>query len=343
MFGGEAVDPGAVRRVLASHPPERLLHVYGPTESTTFASWYPVAEVAADASTVPIGRTLANTRLYILDKNLNPVPVGVPGELYIGGDGLSRGYLNRAELTAEKFIADPFDDDPASRLYKTGDQVRYRRDGAIEYLGRFDHQVKLRGFRVEPGEIESVLLSQPVVSDAVVIVYEDEAGDKRLVAYIVADGGEAPSESELREYVANRLPNYMVPSALMVLDKLPLTANGKVDRNALPEPGDIRDSQGGEHTAPRTELERQLAQIWAEVLKLERVGIHDNFFDLGGHSLMATQVVSRIREQLNVELPLSEMFGYPTVAGLAQKIELINWTNQEFRGDEIEEREVFKI
>jgi amino acid adenylation domain-containing protein len=342
MFGGEAVDPGSVRKVLQNNPPERLLHVYGPTESTTFASWYRVEEVPADAVTVPIGRPLANTRLYVLDKHLNPVPVGVPGELYIGGDGLARGYLKRPELTGERFIADPFDEDPATRLYKTGDQVRYRADGALEYLGRFDHQVKLRGFRVEPGEIESVLVAQPAVSEAVVIVHAEEGGDKRLVAYVAAAGDEAPSESELREQVAQRLPSYMVPSAFVVLEKLPLTANGKVDRDALPGPDAMR-SEGEGYTAPRSEVEAQLAQIWAEVLKLEKVGVHDNFFDLGGHSLMATQAVSRIREQLDVELPLSEMFDYPTVAELAQKIELIYWANQEFRGDEIEEREVLSI
>ncbi|MDH3276218.1 MAG: amino acid adenylation domain-containing protein, partial [Gammaproteobacteria bacterium] len=319
MFGGEAVDPDAVRQVLTNQPPERLLHVYGPTESTTFASWYQVEDVPADASTVPIGRPLANTTLYVLDKNMNPVPVGVPGELYIGGDGLARGYLNRPELTAEKFVPDPLH--PQSTLYRTGDKVRYRRDGAIEYLGRFDHQVKLRGFRVELGEIESVLLRQRMVSDAVVVVHEDESGDKRLVAYVVADSSDAPSEADLRDFVAKRLPNYMVPSAFMMLDKLPLTANGKVDRKALPVPGDMRASLGAEYTAPRTELEQRLAQIWAGVLKLERVGVHDNFFDLGGHSLMATQVVSRIRGQLNVELPLSEMFGYPTVAELAPVLE----------------------
>ncbi len=252
---------------------------------------------------------------------MNPVPIGVPGELYLGGDGLARGYLHRPELTAERFVPDPLHLE--GTLYRTGDKVRYRCDGAIEYLGRFDHQVKLRGFRIELGEIESVLLRQQVVSDAMVIVHEEEPGEKRLVAYVVADSSDAPSVVDLRDFVANSLPNYMVPSAFMVIDKLPLTANGKVDRKALPEPGEVRASLGAEYTAPRTELEQQLAQIWAEVLKLERVGVHDNFFDLGGHSLMATQVVSRIRVQLNAELPLSELFEHPAVAELATVLELL--------------------
>ena len=246
-------------------------------------------------------------------------------------------------MTAEKFIADPFADEAGSRLYRTGDQVRYRKNGVIEFIGRYDNQVKLRGFRVEPGEIETVLLGQPKLSDAVVMLHTDDSGEKRLVAYAVARGDKAPSVGELRDYVASRLPNYMVPSVFVLLDELPLTDNGKVDRDALPEPLDMLAARGAEYTAPQNELEQQIAQIWEEVLGLDGVGIHDNFFDLGGHSLMATQVVSRIREQLGIELPLSEIFEYSTVAELAQKIQIIQWSNQEFRGDESEEREVFRI
>ncbi len=315
MFGGEAVDPAAVRQVLANRAPQRLLHVYGPTESTTFASWYRVEAVSTDASTVPIGRPVANTTLQVLDGKMNPVPVGVPGELYIGGDGLARGYLNRAELTAEKFIADPRH--PQNRLYRTGDRVRYRHSGAIEYLGRFDHQVKLRGFRVELGEIETALLKHQNLSDAIVIVHEDDPGNKRLLAYVVAQDADAPSATSLREFIAKSLPNYMLPSAFVILEKLPLTSNGKIDRKALPLPDDLGNILETEYVAPRNELERDLARIWAQVLKLERVGIHDNFFNLGGHSLLATRIVSHIREQMKVELPLSDMFDCPTVAELA--------------------------
>ncbi len=321
MFGGESVDPDAVRVVMASNPPERLLHVYGPTESTTFASWYRITDVPVDAGTVPIGQPIANTTLYVLDENMNPLPVGIPGELYIGGDGLARGYLNQPELTAEKFVANPFSDRSGARLYRTGDQVRYRRDGAIEFLGRFDHQVKIRGFRIELGEIETVLVQHAAVRDAVVVVQQDETGDKRLLAYVVTEKGAALSGAELRELMHERLPDYMLPSAFMMLDELPLTATGKLDRLALPSTGDLHQVVETGYTAPRTELEKQLTQIWAEVLKLENPGIHDNFFAVGGHSLLAGQVMNRLRDDFGLEIPLRCLFEDPTVAGLAAYVE----------------------
>ncbi|MDH3276102.1 MAG: amino acid adenylation domain-containing protein [Gammaproteobacteria bacterium] len=338
LCGGEAIDE-TTWRSLCELKQTRVYNLYGPTECTVDTT---ICRIGDQLQQPVIGRPINNARVLILDKSLQLVPIGVAGELHIGGDGLARGYLNRPELTAEKFIADPFSDDPGARLYKTGDLVRYRADGNIEYLGRIDQQVKLRGFRIELGEIESVLAGHEAVRDAVVVVRDDEPGEQRLVAYVVADGPDAPSVTDLRALMRSKLPDYMLPSAFMVLDRLPLTANGKLDRSALPMPEGERQSDET-LVEPRSDLERQLVEIWAEVLKLERLGIHDNFFDLGGHSLSATQVVIRIRKALQMELPVSQMFGYPTVAELAQKIELIHWTNQELDGGELDEREVFRI
>ncbi|HEY0734013.1 MAG TPA: amino acid adenylation domain-containing protein, partial [Herpetosiphonaceae bacterium] len=315
LFGGEASDPQRVRTVLHQHPPQRLLNVYGPTESTTFASWYEVRDVPAEATTVPIGYPIANTTLYLLDGLMQPVPIGIPGELYIGGDGLARGYLHRPELTAEKFVPNPFGA-PGARLYRTGDLARYRADGAIDFVGRIDHQVKLRGFRIELGEIEAVLGQHPAVQETIVVVREDQAGDPRLVAYVVenqeprtkhpgddTDGSRfSVLGSTLRAFVKERLPEYMLPAAIVVLERLPLTPNGKVDRRALPAPDYTQAVET--FVAPRTPLEEQIAGIWAEVLGVAQVGIQDNFFALGGHSLLATQVITRIRETCQIALPL---------------------------------------
>ena len=236
LFGGEAVDLQRVKELLRKGPPRRLLHVYGPTETTTFASCYWVKAVSADATTVPIGRPIANTEIYILDANLNPAPIGVSGELYIGGPGLARGYLNRPELTAEKFIKHPFTADPTSRLYKTGDRARYLPDSNIEFLGRLDNQVKIRGYRVELGEIEAALSQHPAVKDSVVVMRNGVSGDKRLVAYIVPQQQDRPASSELRSYLKAKLPSYMVPSAFMKLEAFLLTTNGKLDYDSLPPP-----------------------------------------------------------------------------------------------------------
>jgi amino acid adenylation domain-containing protein len=321
LFGGEAVDPTWVKTVLTNGPPQRLLHVYGPTENTTFSSWYLIEEVPTGATTIPIGRPIANSQIYILDAHLQPVPVGVPGELHIGGDGLARGYLNRPELTSEKFIPNPFSDDADSRLYKTGDLVRYRVDGNIEFLGRFDNQVKIRGFRIELGEIETVLTQHPAVLETVVIVREYQSNDKRLVAYIVSEQNVAvqSTPSELLRFLKEKLPDYMVPSALVMLDALPLNPNGKVDRNALPAPENLVDEES--YVAPRTPTEEILAGLFANILKLEQVGIHDDFFERGGHSLLATQLISRIRNTFSIELPLRQLFESPTIVDLAARIE----------------------
>jgi amino acid adenylation domain-containing protein len=321
LFGGEAVDPRSVREVLKADPPQRLLHMYGPTESTTYALWHRVENLSAEASTVAIGRPLSNTQVYLLDEYQQPVPVGVAGELYIGGDGLARGYLNSSSLTAERFIPNPFSQTAGARLYRTGDIARYLADGEIEFLGRVDEQVKIRGYRIELGEIESLLREYKEVRDVVVLAREDTPGQKRLVAYMVAEPSGKLSVKELRGYVKERVPDYMMPSSFVLLDELPLTPNGKVDRRALPLPEHALPEQETDAVFPRTPLEEKLAGIYASVLGLKTVGVLNNFFDLGGHSLLATQITSRIREIFKVELPLRVLFANPTVAGLARAVE----------------------
>ncbi|MBV7340164.1 amino acid adenylation domain-containing protein [Chloroflexi bacterium TSY] len=327
LVGGEALDPHWIRTVLAGSPPRRLLNGYGPTESTTFSAWYEIAAVAEDATTVPIGRALSNTQLYVLDSLMQPVPIGVAGELFIGGDGLAHGYVNRPALTADRFVPNPFSDRPGERLYRTGDLVRYQHDGAIEFIGRIDFQVKIRGFRIELGEIESALSQHPTVQEAIVLVREDRPGDKRIVAYIVFSAGSDAIERELRSYLQERLPDYMVPSAFVMLAALPINPNGKVDRKALPAPEQQR-ALSDDFVAPSTPVEEMLASIWASVLNVERVSLSDNFFDLGGHSLLATQAVSRIQQTFQVNLPLRDLFESTTVRALAEKIEAIIRTEQ---------------
>jgi len=317
LFGGESADPSAVRQVLENGPPRRLVHVYGPTESTTFSSWQLVREVPRTAATVPIGRAMSNTRLYILDRHLEPVPIGVTGELHISGDGLARGYLDQPELTAERFIPDPFGGAPGGRLYKTGDLARWLVDGRIEFVGRNDFQVKVRGFRIEPGEIETVLREHESVCEAVVVARTGTRGDPYLTAYVVAAHGPLPAAGELRAFLKEKLPEYMLPSVYLVLDKLPLTPHGKVDRRALARSEGAARELDAPFVAPRNAIEEVLAEIFAEVLKIERVGVNDNFFDLGGHSLLATQLVSRVRKDFQPDLPLRKIFEAPTVAALA--------------------------
>ena len=261
-------------------------------------------------------------KLYILDSTLHPVPIGVIGELYIGGEGLARGYLNHPELTKERFIENPFASDEEkrqnrhTRLYRTGDLCRYLEDGNIEYIGRIDHQVKIRGFRIELGEIEATLLSHPSVKEAAVLAREDEPGNKRLVAYYVINQGTPPIEANiLRDYLKSKLPDYMVPSLFVLLEAMPFTPNGKLDRQALPVPEGAEIHR--EYTAPRTPIEQTLVDIWQNILHLNQIGIHDNFFELGGHSLLATQMVVRVKRILNVELPLQQLFKTPTIAELA--------------------------
>ena len=298
----------------------RFINAYGPTESTVCAS----LSICQEDSTKPsIGRPIANTQIYILDRNLQPVPVGVPGELHIGGIGLARGYRNRPELTAEKFIAHPFSNDPKARLYKTGDLARYLPDGNIEYLGRLDHQVKIRGFRIELGEIEAQLNQHAAVREAVVVAREDTPGDKRLVAYTTPKNGKPPTVSELRELLKVKLPEYMVPSAFVTLERFPMTPNGKVDRKALPKPE--YESAGSEFLPPSTPTEITLAKIWCEILGVKQVSTNDSFFDLGGQSLLATRLVSQVANVFHVYLPLRTVFEHPCQGDLARQIDIMLW------------------
>jgi acyl carrier protein len=312
-----------MERTLAVFPSVDLWNLYGPTEATANAV---VAKIIPHGP-ILIGRPIDNTQVYLLDAHLNPVPIGVSGEIYIGGDGLARGYLNRPELTAEQFTPNPFGVEPGARLYKTGDLARYLADGNIEFLGRIDHQVKIRGFRIELGEIESVLSQHPATRTCVAVVREEVAGDKRLVAYVVPRQESAPTINEFRNFLKQQLPDHMVPSAFVFLDALPLTPNGKVDRKALPVPNQSRPALDSFFVAPRTPAEQTIAEIWAEVLKLKQIGVHDNFFEVGGHSLLAVQVVSRIRNVFHVEIPLRTLFENPTVATLAAQIAPIHGRN----------------
>jgi acyl-coenzyme A synthetase/AMP-(fatty) acid ligase len=309
IIGGERALPERVaawRRLAGGAA--RLVDTYGPTETTVAAT---LAELAGGA--VSIGRPVPNARACVLDADLRPLPVGVRGELYVGGAGVARGYLGRPELTAERFVPDPFPGEPGARIYRTGDVVRWRRDGELEYVGRADDQVKVRGYRVEPGEVASVLLRHPGVREAVVVAREDEPGRARLVAYVVPEGG--VGTAELRAHLKAELPEHMVPTAWVALDALPQLPNGKTDRRALPAPEARAEA---EYVAPRGENQERLAEIWAGLLRVDRVGAHDGFFALGGHSLLATRVVSRIREQWGVEVPLRAVFEGPTVAELAR-------------------------
>jgi amino acid adenylation domain-containing protein len=324
FFGGEPLSKDLVARSLSVLPHLQIWNIYGPTETTANAS----AVRIIPGGEVTIGRPIANTQIYILNSSRHPVPIGVTGELYIGGDGVARGYLNRPDLTAEKFISDPFSAVPGARMYKSGDLARYRPDGNIEFLGRADHQVKIRGFRIELGEIEAELGQHPSIREAVVLAREDVPNEKRLVAYVVADREPLPTTTDLRSFLKEKLPEYMVPVVFVLLDALPLTPNGKVDRRALPSPDRSRPELNKAFVAPRTPTEELLVEIWAQLLNIERVGIHDNFFDLGGHSLLATQLVSRVRETFQVEIPLRRLFEMLTVAGLAESIEAARQAGQ---------------
>ncbi|MDC0679233.1 non-ribosomal peptide synthetase [Sorangium atrum] len=364
VVGGDVLNPTLSREVLLKGPPKHLVNGYGPTENTTFSTAHLVRAVPEGASRVPIGRPISNTRAYVLDRRLQPVPVGVPGELYVAGDGLARGYLNRPDLTAAAFVQNPLPEEPGERLYRTGDQVRYLADGSLDFLGRIDAQVKIRGFRVELGEIEAALCACPSVREAVVVLHEHAPGDMRLVAYVVSDfgpggppsrppcgdrsqGAEAGVDSSgpascgpasrdlsrsLRRCLQEKLPDYMIPAAFVVVPKLPLAATGKVDRKTLPPP-DVGRLHAGEPESSRSPIERQVAEIWASVLHTDRPEVDDDFFELGGDSLLAAQVLLQVRTVFHVDVPARRLFESPTLAGLARAVEeALRWKARGARG-----------
>ncbi|CAD5920814.1 Dimodular nonribosomal peptide synthase [Planktothrix agardhii] len=341
IFGGESLEINSLQPWFDRHGDQfpQLVNMYGITETTVHVTYRPLSMADVNSTASVIGRPLPDLQVYLLDQYLQPVPVGVLGEMYVGGAGVTRGYLNRPELTTERFIPNPFDlpllpinrggtqagatlnklgTQGGAKLYKTGDLARYLPNGELEYLGRIDNQVKIRGFRIELGEIEALLASHPQIWETVVLVWDDKTGDKRLVAYIVPQPEITITIDEIRQFLKAKLPDYMVPNAFVILAALPLTTNGKIDRRALPPPNlDISDK----YVAPSTPIEEILVNIWSEVLKVEKVGINDNFFELGGHSLLATQLVAQIRDSLKIELPLRQLFNTATLAELAQGIE----------------------
>jgi acyl carrier protein len=337
LAGGDVLSPAHCRRVLEAHPGLALVNGYGPTENTTFTACHVMRSPEDVTDPVPIGRPIADTRAMVVDSHLRAMPIGMPGELVAGGDGLAHGYRNDPAMTAERFVPDPWsgtgDRPEGGRLYRTGDLARWLPSGDLEFLGRLDHQVKVRGFRIEPGEVEMALTELPRIADARVLAVE-LGGDKALVAFVVAAPGpsgdagaaEGLDAASLRKALAGRLPGHMVPAAVEVVESFPLTPNGKVDRKALLDRFEGRSAGTGtgsaEHVEPRTETERVLAAIWTDLLPVERVGVHDDFFDLGGHSLTATRILSRLRKELDVQLPLAVLFEEPTVERLARVVEI---------------------
>ncbi|KAF6616096.1 amino acid adenylation domain-containing protein, partial [Paenibacillus sp. EKM102P] len=317
LVGGDVMSVPHMNRVLEAHPSLRISNIYGPTENTTFSTVHAIIGVQSES--VPIGRPIHNSTAYVVDHSMRLQPVGVWGELLVGGDGVARGYRNRPDLTSEKFIDSPFRS--GERCYRTGDMVRLNADGTLEYKGRIDAQVKIRGYRIELGEVETQLLKLEAVQEAVVIAREDEQGQKQLCAYVVAN--EEVVASVLRSTLSQKLPGYMIPSYLVQLEQMPLTPNGKIDRKALPAPEDSLQT-GADYVAPRTWVEVKLAQIWQDVLGLTQVGVKENFFEIGGHSLRATTLASKIHKELNKPLPLRSIFEAPTIEQLAVVLEQLD-------------------
>jgi aspartate racemase len=322
LAGGDALSPAHVAKASRALKGCQLINGYGPTENTTFTCCYRFPRDWQPDQAVPIGKPIANTRVYILDEHMAPVPVGMPGELYASGDGLALGYLNHQELTAERFTPNPFADDSCPQLYRTGDIVRWLTDGNLEFLSRNDRQVKIRGYRVEPGEVENALISHPSVEEAVVVARSEASGTKQLLAYVVPKTGHEPVEAQLRKFAEGKLPRYMVPSRIVSLEALPLTINGKIDRSMLPDP-EATSTAGTPNiqAAPRTSAEQMVCSIWREVLQRDGIGIQEDFFQLGGHSLLAMQVISRISRLAKVDLPVAAIFEARTVARLAAIVE----------------------
>jgi len=301
----------------------RLVNTYGPTETTIVTTIGDISDAEADsARPVSLGRPIPNSEIYILDKELQPVPIGVTGSLYIGGEGVARGYINRPEVAAERFIPHFFSRQPGRRLYHTGDLARYRADSEIEYIGRSDDQVKVRGFRIELGEIQAALNQCEGVVSSVVVAHERAAGENQLLAYLVAENASGPSVTDLRRHLKQTLPDYMIPAAFINIDAIPKTPSGKLDKHSLPIPEDLRPELDISFVAPRTPIESELAQIWCELLKLDQVGVYDNFFDLGGHSLLLTRLASIIRHRLQVNLTIPALFNAPTIVAITEAIVL---------------------
>ena len=323
LVGGDALSPLHVRKAIDALPGCRLINGYGPTEGTTFTCCHTISRADAEGSSIPIGKPISNTQVYLLDSDNECVPVGEPGELCVAGDGLARGYLNQPELTAEKFIPLPFtelaSDTSDARLYKTGDLARYRPDGTIEFLGRVDNQVKISGYRIELGEIENVLMQHPNVQSAAVTARQDAPGEKKLVAYVVAKKDDC-STTELRAFLAQKLPAYMLPSAFVVLDVLPLSPNGKLDRAALPAPQTPAAENSNAPISPQSEMELKIAEIWRRVLGLQQVSVKDNFFDVGGDSLQLLEAHAELQKVIDSDLTMTDLFEYTTISALAQHL-----------------------
>jgi acyl carrier protein len=329
LAGGDVLPARHVRRVLDTHPGCTLINGYGPTENTTFTCCHVMRSGDAIPDSVPIGRPISNTRVYILDQNKLPVPPGETGELYAAGDGVARGYLNSPDATSEKFVRDPYAADASARMYRTGDLARWREDGTVEFLGRIDTQVKILGYRIEPGEIEAALLSHSAVKQVCVVPHTDENGSKRLVAYYVAAPESGVAVADLKKFLAEKLPAFMVPALFVALPALPLTPNGKIDRAALPAPGSATAPQpaGAEPSAssapgeaPASELEQNLIALWKRIIRVDSVGLDDNFFDIGGDSLLLVAVHSNLQKTLQIEIPVTDLFEFTTVRTLARRL-----------------------
>jgi acyl carrier protein len=311
LIGGEAF-PLKLAKNLVDTIDGEVLNMYGPTETTVWSTVYKLQKPIG--TTIPIGKPIANTQIYILDDHNQLMPIGVPGELCIGGEGVTVGYYNRPELTAEKYIDNPFTKETNNKIYRTGDLAFFTEDGTIEFLGRLDHQVKIRGHRIELGEIEATLSEHQGIREAVVIAREDSEGDVRLVAYIIWQNGSSVLASDVKDYLKVKLPDYMIPSHYLTIDKFPLTPNGKIDRKAFPDYSEyISELTPKDRILPANELEEKIASVWRDLLKMPKVGINDNFFDIGGHSLLAVQLHSRLKEVLDPELTLIDIFTYPTI------------------------------
>jgi acyl-coenzyme A synthetase/AMP-(fatty) acid ligase/acyl carrier protein len=331
IIGGEALSVSHVRRALTLLPKTQIINGYGPSECTVFSACYGIPkQLDQNVNSIPIGKPIGDRKVYLLDHNLQRVPMRVTGEIYIGGKGVARGYLNQPMLTHEKFIDNPFL--AGDTLYKTGDLARRLTDGNLEFLGRIDNQVKMRGFRIELGEIETVLTNHSEIREAIVTIREDVHGNKSLVAYIVPQNYQLTAH-DVRNFLSQKLPNYLIPNAFVFLDKFPLTPNGKINRLGLPVADISRQNLGVEFVAPRTSTERELATIWTEVLQLTKVGIYDNFFELGGHSLLATQLISRLKETFEIEFPFRYLFENPTISQLAEKV--VNQRIELVKADEL--------